>query len=330
MEKVSILTPCYNSEIFIHRLLDSVLNQSYSNIEMIIVDDGSTDDSIKVIESYIPKFLNKGFTLQFLSQNNQGQASAINKGLKQISGEFLIWPDSDDFYSNTKSIEKMVKIFRNNSDVSVVRCMSSLIDEQTLKSIRVLGNQNKKINKSNNLFEDCLFEENNFWFGAGNYMIKTRVLDIYYPDREIYTSNKFGGQNWQLLLPSLYNKICVTIHEPLYNILERNNSHSRTISNNIDNLILKYNEHERIILKTLEYIKDMRTDEFSYYKEKVKMKYIIIRIKTLLSFNKYEKAKNEYKKHKDQIDIRERLLINLKFIPYINKLRTLFKVSTNE
>ena len=97
---VSILTPCYNTGKYIHRLLDSVLSQTYSAIEMIVVDDGSTDNSKDIIKSYIPKFEARGYELKYLYQENSGQSVAIQKGLHLVnvwgierSGLLVGWSD---------------------------------------------------------------------------------------------------------------------------------------------------------------------------------------------------------------------------------------------
>lgn len=325
MKKVSILTPCYNSASYIHRLLDSVLTQTYPNIEMFVINDGSTDNSEKVIKSYIPKFYDRGLTLKYMKQSNQGQAAAINNGLKFISGKYLIWPDSDDFFSDSKSIEIMVETFENNSDVSIVRCFSSVLDEKTLKIIDQFGEKENNKRKGRNLFEDCLLTKNNFWFGAGNYMIRTDILDYYYPDREIYPSNTNGGQNWQLLLPALYNKKCVTIEKTLHNILARNDSHSRIASNNLDSILSKYTEHEKILLKTIEFIRNMNESELLTYKEKIKIKYAIIRIMTFSSFGQKKQAKIEYDKIKDKLNFKNRILILLSFRSYLKKIKYFIK-----
>ena len=76
---VSVLTPCYNTGRYVHRLLDSVLTQTYPFIEMVIIDDGSTDDSSAVIQSYIPKFKAKGYELRYYYQKNSGQSVAIER-----------------------------------------------------------------------------------------------------------------------------------------------------------------------------------------------------------------------------------------------------------
>ena len=93
---VSIITPCYNGEKYVDRFLTSVLNQTYNNIELIFVDDGSTDKTKDVVLSFKEQFEKRGYDLIYIYQKNAGQAAAINQGLKVFKGEFLMWIDSDD------------------------------------------------------------------------------------------------------------------------------------------------------------------------------------------------------------------------------------------
>ena len=93
---VYILTPSYNCGQYIYRLLNSVLTQTYPNIEMTVIDDGSTDNTKDIIISYQFKFAARCYKLNYVYQNNQGLSSTINNGLKLVHGDFLIWPDADD------------------------------------------------------------------------------------------------------------------------------------------------------------------------------------------------------------------------------------------
>ena len=136
MEKeiVSIITPCYNNASIIYRLLDSILNQSYPNIEMFVIDDGSTDNLSSIIRNYIAKFEKKGYSLTYIYQENQGQSVAINNGLKLIKGKYLVWPDSDDYYASDIAIESMVEILKNaKANIGAVRTLAYVRDEDTLK-----------------------------------------------------------------------------------------------------------------------------------------------------------------------------------------------------
>lgn len=101
--KVSIVVPLFNAEKYIDKCINSVLNQTYKNLELIIVDDGSTDNSAAIIEQIIQ--VDK--RVIYYSQENAGPSSARNKGIDLAKGEFLFFLDADDYLEN-KSIEKLV------------------------------------------------------------------------------------------------------------------------------------------------------------------------------------------------------------------------------
>ena len=93
--KISIITPNYNYSQYIGETIESIVNQDYDNIENIIVDDGSTDNSISIIKKYEIKYPNK---IKLIQQENKGQSVAINNGLKHANGEIIGWINSDDLY----------------------------------------------------------------------------------------------------------------------------------------------------------------------------------------------------------------------------------------
>jgi glycosyltransferase involved in cell wall biosynthesis len=97
MEKlVSIIIPVYNAEKYIAACIDSVLAQTWQNIEVIVVDDGSTDNSLKIIEQYVSK------GVKILLQKNSGASTARNKGLDESTGDFIQFLDADDLLSPDK------------------------------------------------------------------------------------------------------------------------------------------------------------------------------------------------------------------------------------
>ena len=79
-KKVSVIIPCYNGASVINRSIESVYIQDYPNIEMIVVDDGSTDNSKEVILSWVSRFAEKGFVLKYVYQQNRGLGGAIDTG----------------------------------------------------------------------------------------------------------------------------------------------------------------------------------------------------------------------------------------------------------
>ena len=90
---ISVIIPVYNVEKYLSRCIESVLNQTYRNLEIIIVDDGSTDDSLNICRRYEKK----DKRIKVIHQDNGGLSSARNKGLMNSTGEYISFVDSDDW-----------------------------------------------------------------------------------------------------------------------------------------------------------------------------------------------------------------------------------------
>lgn len=121
LPKISIITPTYNQGKFIEQSILSVINQNYPNLEYIIIDGGSTDETISIIKKYEHKIN------YWISEKDTGQSNAINKGLKLASGEIINWLNSDDFLADN-ALQIIAKEFENKS-VHVVAGYSSFVDE---------------------------------------------------------------------------------------------------------------------------------------------------------------------------------------------------------
>ena len=267
---VSVLTPTYNCGKYIHRLLDSVLKQNYPSIEMYIIDDGSVDDTKTIIQEYSPRFANRGYTLHYSYQENQGQSVAINNGLKLINGDYLVWPDADDFYKTDDAIEVLVKLLEDADEtVGMSRCLLEYLREDDLTLQRAI---NPKHNYSESLFKDCLYGAIDYWYSPGGYMVKTAVLRQVIPDLEIYTEHD-AGQNWQLMLPVLYSYRCVTVNRVMYSVLVRDSSHSRGQYSSRKRSNKRINGYRNTILSTLRRINTMPAAEQRAYAKKINRLY---------------------------------------------------------
>jgi len=130
---VSIVIPCFNREQYISDAIDSCLRQSYKNIEIIVVDDGSTDDSVRFIKT---KYQNN---LKLIVQKNKGSASARNTGLYACRGQFIIFLDSDDWLSDDL-VEAHVKTINKWQDVEI--CCS---DSVAIQSDGTMSELNKSL-----------------------------------------------------------------------------------------------------------------------------------------------------------------------------------------
>ena len=117
--KISIITVSYNSENFIESCINSLINQSYKNIEYITIDGLSTDNTLKIIKKY-SKYISA-----IISEPDKGIYDAMNKGIKIAKGEIIGFLHSDDLYTNNNVLSKVADIFRENPSLDA--CYADLM-----------------------------------------------------------------------------------------------------------------------------------------------------------------------------------------------------------
>ena len=113
MPRFSIIIPVYNTEKYLDKCLSSVFNQSFSDYEIIVVNDGSTDNSMKVVDKYLKEHVN----LKHFFKENGGLSSARNYGIKKAKGDYLLFLDSDDFYEP----DLLLKLNESVDDCDIIR-----------------------------------------------------------------------------------------------------------------------------------------------------------------------------------------------------------------
>lgn len=290
-KKVTILTPCFNGETYIKRFFDSILRQTYKNIEVIFVDDGSKDKTKDIVSEYLPKFKNKKISFKYIYQDNAGQASAVNNGLKYVKGEYITWIDSDDILTDD-SIEMRVNYLETHPDINWVRSEAYIVDEENLSE--EIGYYKKKNNNNSvdELFEEILFPTNDFYFCPVCYMAKTSALFKVLKNKSIFTNR--GGQNWQLMLPLAYNYPCGYINKASGYYVVRNSSHSHEIRYDYEKIINRTYLHEELLVETL---KRLNFKENSRYIKKVLKKYNWIRLYESVISKDKKIFKDVYERH---------------------------------
>lgn len=293
-KKVTIIVPCYNVAQTLPRFLDSVLNQTHHNIQIIAVNDGSKDNTAEILQAYNTKFLKKGMELLYIYQENQGLGGAINTGLKHIKGDFLCWADPDDFYMDT-SIQERLEILVTHNEYDIVSSdayyyMNSDLTMPIQKAADGLVHKYEP-----DQFEYLLVEKSHFCSGC--HMLRMSAFDKVNPEHEIYPARR--GQNWQLLLPMYYHYKRYFLDKPLYGYIIYPDSMSQG-DNSEEKIFERWDEHETILSETLKKI-DMDTDARKKYLDIVTKRYIKKRFYTAIDFKDKTMLKIMYKKVKQLI-----------------------------
>ncbi len=177
--KISIITPTYNSEKVLTRTIDSVLAQNYSDLEYIIIDGASSDNTKEVVQSYQNKL-----NIKFISEPDKGIYDAMNKGVKLATGDIVGILNSDDFYDNGEVLKTVMEAFEDQKIDAVYG------------DIKYFGSDEKKITRYWHAGEYTETKFNNGW------MIPHPTLFI---RKSIY--NKYGLYNTDLKLAADYEFI---------------------------------------------------------------------------------------------------------------------------
>ena len=143
MNKVSIIIPIYNTEKYLKACLDSVLSQTYENLEIILIDDGSTDNSGKIIDDYAKK----DHRIKVVHQKNRGQSAARNEGLKKATGDYISFIDADDKIK-PNFIEKLLAPFDETTALTVCGIHYKRLKQHSAEDVYINPLRAKKPNES--------------------------------------------------------------------------------------------------------------------------------------------------------------------------------------
>ncbi len=150
--KVTVIIPCYNRDKFIRETVDSVLSQTYPNIEIVVIDDGSTDNSRKVLEGY-------GSRIKILEHPggiNKGQSAAINLAMCSTESEYVAVLDSDDVWMPER-IRRQVEFLENNPDFGLVYVDGFAIDENGKILYKLMPPGHVEENRPEKVLLNCYF-----------------------------------------------------------------------------------------------------------------------------------------------------------------------------
>ncbi|MGX8702856.1 MAG: glycosyltransferase family 2 protein [bacterium] len=216
---VSLITPVYNAMPYLADYLESVRNQTWRPMELILADDGSTDGSGTFLASECVKLERAGISVKLLELPHVSQAAAVNAALKVVSGELLTWCDADDVML-PECVEKKAAYLVSNPEIGMVRNDGLTID--VVNGNAVSRDSRESDRRTKDIFRD-LFLQATYCY-AGCYMVRMSLFDKCYPGREIPLSPE--GQNLQLLLPPASRSVCGFIPDVLHYYYRRASGHS--------------------------------------------------------------------------------------------------------
>lgn len=234
---ISIIIPCYNDADFVEQAVNSALNQTWSNTEIIIIDDGSENRTKKVLKRIQPKID------LLIVQDNNGQSSARNKGIMAAQGELIIVLDSDDYFEPSFA-EKATDVITKKNEVKMVTCWGKKITESgvLISVFKPGGGDISKFVLQNGSFGSCMFRKSD-WEVVGGYD----------------ESMKQGFEDWEFYIRLLSKGgVATVIPEILFNYRIRENS-TTTRANNI-----KYDLHRIIIKKNIVLFQKFHLEHSNY------------------------------------------------------------------
>lgn len=213
--KISIIVPVYNVESYLVRCIDSILNQSFKNFELILVNDGSTDDSLIICK----KYLNVDKRIKLVSQVNKGLSAARNTGLRHTSGKYICFIDSDDFVEKDYLLFLINNIEKYNSDIAM--CEYYLTDDKGEKYSVEEFNEPKNVSVLSGKETFSYFYKDNCApnIVAWNKIYKKYLFDTVKYDEGCYFEDEL------IALPLFYKAKKISfIRKPLYDYVQRQGS----------------------------------------------------------------------------------------------------------
>lgn len=163
---VSVITPSFNQGEFIRETIESVLNQNYPNIEYIVMDGGSTDNTIEILKGYDRR-------ITWCSERDKGQADAVNKGINIAKGRIIGWLNSDDTYLDNNTISTIVEYFKTHSDTDMLYGEGYYIDKESNITNRYLTEKYSRAR----LAEQCIICQPTVFF-TKDIVKRVGMLDV--------------------------------------------------------------------------------------------------------------------------------------------------------
>ena len=147
MQYVSVIIPVYNDELYITECLHSVIEQTYQYIEIIVIDDGSTDQTAAIVKSFSDK-------VKYIYQKNDGPSAARNTGINNATGDYITFVDADDIIDQTMISRLVTEINLNHADIAICGLNQFTIKNNKRKEIVDYPGETKVVKENKNIFQN--------------------------------------------------------------------------------------------------------------------------------------------------------------------------------
>lgn len=303
--KVSVIVPVYNVEKYLKQCLDSIVNQTYKNLEIIIVNDGTKDNSMKIVEEYL-----QDKRIKVINKKNGGLGSARNRGIEEATGDYISFVDSDD-YIDLNMYEKLINVIRGEEIIIFNHSRFDDITGEIVKKNYTKESKMKKLEKRinylysnienscwNKIYKADFIKKNKFRFMEILYEDVCWNIEVFYKAEKVRLLNedfyfyrvnrknsimeKSKGKDKKFL--EFQKKSYKEIFERLNYLIEKNNEFGKII------YLLSERENWRAKLSGELYFKDIDIYLEKYFKEqsqnKIEKKLLIEKLnETLKSKN---------------------------------------------
>lgn len=308
--EISVIIPVYNTALYLEKCIISVLNQSLKNIEIIIINDGSTDNSLEIINN----FLNIDKRIKLINKNNMGLSEARNDGIHVARGKYIFFLDSDD-YLEEGALELLYKRISKDKSIDLIRGNYKIfyqndyeITRKGLKKVHI----ESRISILN--YIRYMNQKNIYIFNVWNYLFKTNIIksnnikflsELHIGEDDIFTLEYMKHCNYVDI-----------IDKPIYNyrIRELSSTNSFTL-NKLEGLLKCYKFMEELLNKNKKFL------TVKYF---ILQRYLAIIIYFLSRINEdsnnINKAIEKIKKILKGIKIDKKLNVKFKIILYLAKI----------
>lgn len=223
--KVSIIMPVYNGDKFLKEAVESILSQTFKDFEFIIINDGSTDNSLSIIKEYA----NRDSRVKIIDQKNQGVSTSRNNGIKNSVGEYIAFIDSDDLWDKEK-LEIQINTFLKDKDLKICGTWGSVINTD--------GNEIKKFEypplTDKNIKIKSIYK---YPFITSSLIIKKEILNM----NKLFNPKIKLAEDYEFMTNYIYKNKCININNYLIKY--------RIHGNNSDNSLCKKIKFKLLAMK---------------------------------------------------------------------------------